>query len=206
MGQGELKPQSGTCHNWIGGNLGLTVIDSLDTMLIMGLNDLYEEARDWVRDNLDFKKPISVSVFEITIRCLGGLLSAYDITKDEVLLKKAEQLARRLLPAFESSSGIPFSHIDLASGKTKTTTWTSGACILSEMGSIQLEFAYLSHVSGNPIYAQKVFSVCHSLTLLGFACIQKAVLCQARRQLVPRLCPSYHSPPFGTHDCGCSRR
>jgi hypothetical protein len=43
-------------HNWIGGNLGLTIIDSLDTMLIMGLDDLYKESREWINDNLDFDK------------------------------------------------------------------------------------------------------------------------------------------------------
>lgn len=55
-----------------------------------------------------------MSVFEITIRCLGGLLTAYDFTKDELMLIKAEELAKRLLPAFDSPTGIPHAHIDLA--------------------------------------------------------------------------------------------
>eukprot|EP01127_Copromyxa_protea_P018814 TRINITY_DN59_c0_g2_i3.p1 TRINITY_DN59_c0_g2~~TRINITY_DN59_c0_g2_i3.p1 ORF type:complete len:561 (+),score=100.25 TRINITY_DN59_c0_g2_i3:41-1723(+) len=159
MGQGELKPESGQCHNWLGGDLGLTVIDSLDTMLIMGHDDLYMEARDWIYDNLDFDKGISVSVFEITIRCLGGLLTAYDMTKDELMLEKAEELADRLLPAFDSSTGIPFSFITLSTGKTKQAGWGGGASFLAEMGSLQLEFSYLSHVTGNPIYAEKALRI-----------------------------------------------
>eukprot|EP01127_Copromyxa_protea_P018812 TRINITY_DN59_c0_g2_i1.p1 TRINITY_DN59_c0_g2~~TRINITY_DN59_c0_g2_i1.p1 ORF type:complete len:421 (+),score=79.87 TRINITY_DN59_c0_g2_i1:27-1265(+) len=164
MGQGELKPESGHCHNWLGGNLGLTVIDSLDTMLVMGHDDLYKEAREWIAHNLNFAKDLSVSVFEITIRCLGGLLTAFDMTKDQMMLEKAQELADRLLPAFKTSTGIPFGFVTLTSGATKQAGWAGGASLLAEMGSLQLEFSYLSHATGNPIYAEKalrVFKVLH---------------------------------------------
>eukprot|EP01126_Amoeba_proteus_P063419 TRINITY_DN8741_c0_g2_i1.p1 TRINITY_DN8741_c0_g2~~TRINITY_DN8741_c0_g2_i1.p1 ORF type:complete len:326 (-),score=57.57 TRINITY_DN8741_c0_g2_i1:923-1900(-) len=157
MGEGELKPRSGGCHNWMGEKMGLSVIDSLDTMLVMGLDDLYKESRDWIEKNLDFDKPVSVSVFEITIRCLGGLLSAYHLTKDQLLLDKARDLANHLLPAFRGRK-FPAPMINLRSGDIRSHGWSTSS-ILAEVGSLQLEFTYLSHVTGNPIYAQKVLSV-----------------------------------------------
>ena len=54
------------CQNWFG--LGLTLIDSLDTMYIMGLTDEFEEAKDWVSDSLDFSINKDVNLFETTIR------------------------------------------------------------------------------------------------------------------------------------------
>ena len=54
------------CQNWFG--LGLTLIDSLDTMYIMGLTDEFEEAKDWVGDSLDFSINKDVNLFETTIR------------------------------------------------------------------------------------------------------------------------------------------
>ena len=53
-------------QNWFG--LGLTLIDSLDTMYIMGLTDEFEEAKDWVSDSLDFSINKDVNLFETTIR------------------------------------------------------------------------------------------------------------------------------------------
>lgn len=42
--------------------------------------------RDWVRDHLTFDNAGLVSVFETTIRVLGGLLSAFDLSHDKVKL------------------------------------------------------------------------------------------------------------------------
>jgi hypothetical protein len=62
----------------------VTMIDSLDTLWVMGLLAEFGEARDWIRDHLTFQNVRSVSVFETTIRVLGGLLSAHDLSGDEV--------------------------------------------------------------------------------------------------------------------------
>ncbi|KAJ6821168.1 mannosyl-oligosaccharide 1,2-alpha-mannosidase MNS1-like [Iris pallida] len=85
-GQDELQPQSKNGINSFGG-LGATLVDSLDTLYIMGLEDQFNKAREWVANSLDFNKDYEASVFETTIRVVGGLLSAYDLSGDEIFLK-----------------------------------------------------------------------------------------------------------------------
>lgn len=93
-GHDHLKPISQTHHDWF--NLGLTLVDSLDTMYIMGLETEFQEARDWVRDSLAFNANRDINLFETTIRVLGGLLSTYHLSADDVFLDKAvsRQLAK----------------------------------------------------------------------------------------------------------------
>lgn len=157
-GMDELKPRSGTGdNNWLG--LGMTLVDSLDTLWIMGMIDEFNEARDWVAQNLDFNKQGSTSVFEVTIRVLGGLLAAFDLSGDKVFLKKAVELADRLLPAFNTPTGIPRASVSLGSGYASNPSWTGGSAILSEIGTLQLEFRHLSKASGVAQYGQKVEAV-----------------------------------------------
>jgi len=43
------------------------------------------------------------------------------------------------------------------SGTGRNWGWASGGCsILAEFGTLHLEFAYLSHITGNPVYLEKV--------------------------------------------------
>lgn len=98
----------------------------------MGLEEEFKRSRDWVATSLQFnivsifslniifnsnlilfKKDKTVSVFESTIRMIGGLLSAYELSRDKLFLTKAEELAIRFLPAFDTPSGIPFGSINL---------------------------------------------------------------------------------------------
>ena len=60
----------------------------------------------------------------IFLRVLGGLLSAYDLSGEPMFLKKAQEIADRLLPAWETPSGIPYNSINLASGHAKNPAWT----------------------------------------------------------------------------------
>ena len=73
--------------------LGLTLIDSLDTMLVMNLKDEFTEAKQWVEENLQFNINKDVNLFETTIRVLGGLLSTYHLSGEKVFLDKARDLA-----------------------------------------------------------------------------------------------------------------
>lgn len=96
FGSDEIKPVSNTRKDIDG--VARTLVDSLDTLWIMGLKDEFYQARDYVRDHLtheSIKK--NTSVFETNIRSLGGLLSAYDWSKDEVFLNKAIDLGNRLI-------------------------------------------------------------------------------------------------------------
>lgn len=103
-GRDELKPVSHSAHEWL--HLGITIVDSLDTLYIMGLHDLYNQSVKWIRDNLKFDHPTTVSVFETNIRVVGGLLSAYQLSGDKILLDKAVECGKKLLPAFDTPSGI----------------------------------------------------------------------------------------------------
>jgi len=86
-GYDELKPLSKSHSTWF--NLGLTLIDSLDTMWLMGLEKEFQESRDWVANKLIVEQNRDVNLFETTIRVLGGLLSAYHFTEDHIFLDKA---------------------------------------------------------------------------------------------------------------------
>ncbi|CAH9077003.1 unnamed protein product [Cuscuta europaea] len=157
-GHDELQPQSRNGVNSFGG-LGATLIDSLDTLYIMGLDEEFQKAREWVANTLDFNKDYDASVFETTIRVVGGLLSAYDLSGDNTFLKKAQDIADRLLPAWDTPTGIPYNIINLAHGNPHNPAWTRGDSILADSGTEQLEFIALSQRTGNLKYQQKVENV-----------------------------------------------
>jgi len=116
MGKDELLPMSQNGRdNW--GGMAMTLVDSLDTLWLMDLKKEFYEARDWVRDHLDYSNVHEeVSTFETTIRNLGGMLSAYELSGDEVFLGKAEDLGSRLLRSamsYEKGNTIPKSRVYL---------------------------------------------------------------------------------------------
>lgn len=150
--------------------IGYTIIDALDSLLLMGLDEEYERARDWVRDVLDFEVEGALNTFETTIRILGGLLSAHYLASESprytsektLFLEKAVDLGDRLLGAFDSPSGLPWSSIDLADGKGIPGSGDRGLASLSEVGTLQLELKYLSHLTGDEKYwrkAEKVMAI-----------------------------------------------
>ncbi|KAA8541540.1 hypothetical protein F0562_022692 [Nyssa sinensis] len=157
-GQDELQPQTKNGVDSFGG-LGATLIDSLDTLYIMGLDEQFQRAREWVANSLDFNKNYDASVFETTIRVVGGLLSAYDLSGDKVFLEKAKDIADRLLPAWNTPSGIPYNVINLVHGNAHNPGWTGGDSILADSGTEMLEFIALSQRTGDLKYQQKVENV-----------------------------------------------
>lgn len=72
----------------------------------------YVDARTWVSDELTFEKDNFVNLFETTIRVLGGLLTAFHITKDEMYKTKAIDIGGRLMGAL-GKSNVPFSDVNL---------------------------------------------------------------------------------------------
>jgi mannosyl-oligosaccharide alpha-1,2-mannosidase len=145
FGDDELRPQAKRGKNAFGA-LGATIIDSLDTLWIMGLSDHYSRARNWVDEFLYFDREWEASVFETTIRVLGGLLAAYDLSGDEMYVEKCLELATRLEPAFRTPTGVPKNIVNLKTGEAKTPPWTGapGVVVLSEFGSLAMEFGALS--------------------------------------------------------------
>ena len=149
-GHDELKPVSRRPHDWHSDSLLMTPVDALDTLLMMGLEAEASRARTLIAEKLSVDRDISVKNFEITIRILGGLLSAYQATNDPRLLKLADDLGTRLLPAFSSPTGMPYMYVNLRTGKT------SGAkSNPAEIGTLLLEFGTLSKLTGKPVYYEK---------------------------------------------------
>ncbi|KAJ7394206.1 Mannosyl-oligosaccharide 1,2-alpha-mannosidase IB [Desmophyllum pertusum] len=162
-GGNELRPISKTSHAasiFGASSMGASIVDALDTLYIMGMKEEFERARKWVATSLNFNHASDVSVFETVIRFLGGLLSAYAFSGDEVFKVKAKEVGDKLLPAFNSPTGIPWAMVNFASGSGHNWGWASGGCsILAEFGTLHLEFVYLSKITGDPIYAKKVYRV-----------------------------------------------
>lgn len=155
FGQDEVLPQSGRGNDSWGGQ-GITLVDSLDTLWLMGLKDEFWRGRDWVRDHLQHSRTGLVSVFETTIRDLGGLLAAYDFSRDETFLNHALDLGRRLIKAFDGAeTGIPFGQVSLKDGTKKNIPWSMNNAIFAEFGTIQVENRYLSKMTQKPEFAQK---------------------------------------------------
>lgn len=129
-GANELRPISRRGHSAsIFGNtvLGVTIIDALDTLWLMGMKDEFNKGRDWVAKNLDFGNIRSdMSVFEANIRFIGGLLACYGLTGDSLFKDKAVQLADKLLPAFNTPTGIPYGIVNLKTGQGRNWGWASG--------------------------------------------------------------------------------
>jgi hypothetical protein len=149
-GHDELRPLSRKPHDWYGESLLMTPVDALDTLVLMGFKQEADADRELIATKLDFDKDIYVKNFEITIRMLGGLLSGYQLTGDERLLHKAEDLGTRLLPVFDSPTGLPYVYVNLHTGKTRGVKSNP-----AETGTLLLEFGMLSKLSGNPVYYDK---------------------------------------------------
>ncbi|XP_064804638.1 mannosyl-oligosaccharide 1,2-alpha-mannosidase IA-like isoform X1 [Oncorhynchus masou masou] len=162
-GKNELRPltRNGHIGNMFGGLRGASIVDSLDTLYIMGLMDEYNEAKEWVETSLDLNSNGEASLFEVNIRYVGGLLSAYYLTGEEMFKRKVMVLGEKLLPAFNTPTGIPRGVINLgSSGTSWSWGWASaGSSILAEFGTLHLEFVHLSELSNNGIYTEKVMNI-----------------------------------------------
>jgi len=149
-GHDDLKPLSKTYHDWYPQPLLMTPVDSLDTMILMELDDEAAATSKYILDNLSFDKDIEVQNFEITIRLLGGLLTNYQLTNDKRFLNLAEDLGKRLLPVFNSPTGMPYRYVNLKSGKVSKPVSNP-----AETGTLLIEFGTLSKLSGNPVFYDK---------------------------------------------------
>src|SRR5207249_4301126 len=141
-GHDELKPLSRTAHDWHGQSLLMTPVDALDTLILMGLSNDAEKARRLIVEELSFDKDISVKNFEVTIRLLGGLLSGYQMTGDGRLLRLAEDLGTRLLPVFDSPTGMPYRFVNLRTGEVHGSRSNP-----AEIGTLILEFGTLARLT-----------------------------------------------------------
>src|SRR5213595_3996210 len=149
-GHDALRPLSKTGHDWYGQPLLMTPVDALDTLILMHLDSEAERARALITSDLSFDRDIYVKNFEITIRLLGGLLSGYQLTNDRRLLGLAEDLGNRLLPVFNSPTGLPYVYVNMRTGQVRGTKTNP-----AETGTLLLEFGTLSKLTGDPVYYEK---------------------------------------------------
>ncbi|ALC49449.1 Edem1 [Drosophila busckii] len=167
----ELRPLTCDGHDtW--GSYSLTLIDALDTLATMGNYTEFRRVYTLLTEKMDFNKDINVSVFETNIRIVGGLLSAHLLSRRcgvEVepgwpcsgpLLRMAEDVAKRLLPAFDTNTGMPYGTVNLRygvpSGETSVTC-TAG------VGTFLIEFGTLSRLTGNTIYEEVALQAIYAL-------------------------------------------
>lgn len=163
----ELKPLSCTGRRWdrrergtlddTMGGYQTTLIDSLSTLAVTRNNQGFQEAVILVLRDVHFDRDVTVSVFESTIRVLGGLLSAHMLMcefpgsfgvpgYDGGLLSLAQDLGNRLLPAFDTATGLPAHRVNLRHGvlrSEKRETCTAAA------GTLLVEFGALSRLTGD---------------------------------------------------------
>jgi mannosidase alpha-like ER degradation enhancer 2 len=149
-GHDDLKPLSKTCRDWYGTPILMTPVDSLDSLYLLGFKKEADDTREFIAKNLSFDKDITVQNFEITIRILGGLLSSYQITGDKRLLNLADDLGTRLLPVFDSPTGLPYRYVNLKTGKVSDPVSNP-----AETGTLLIEFGTLSKLTGKPIFYEK---------------------------------------------------
>jgi mannosidase alpha-like ER degradation enhancer 2 len=149
-GHDALKPLSRQPHDWYAHSLLMTPVDALDTLMVMGLKQEADEARELIATQLSFDHDMYVQNFEVTIRLLGGLLSAYQMTHDERLLRLADDLGTRLLPVFDSPTGLPYTHVNLRTGKVRGKVSKP-----AETGTLLLEFGMLGKLTGKQAYYDK---------------------------------------------------
>jgi ER degradation enhancer, mannosidase alpha-like 2 len=149
-GHDALQPLSKSAHDWYGVPLLMSQVDALDTMVLMGMDDEAAKTREYIAKNLSFDRDIYVKNFEITIRLLGGLLSSYQLTGDKRLLALGDDLGTRLLPAFDSPTGMPYVYVNLKTGAVRGAVTNP-----AEVGTLLIEFGTLSKLSGKAVFYEK---------------------------------------------------
>jgi mannosyl-oligosaccharide alpha-1,2-mannosidase len=151
FGHDDLSPLTQGFSDPLNG-WGASIVDAMDTMYIMGLNDLFLEAVNF-SSKIDFSKsqtPDDVSVFETTIRFVGGFLSAYELSNQQfpILLEKAKQVGDKLAFAWVGTEAIPNNSLNFSSNTPQI-----GTTNIAQAGTLTLEFETLTKYTGNQTYA-----------------------------------------------------
>ncbi|KAF2094197.1 putative 1,2-alpha-mannosidase [Rhizodiscina lignyota] len=164
FGHDELHPVSNTCGDSRNG-WGASAVDALSTAVVMRQADIVKNITGFI-PTVDFTKssiPITVSLFETTIRYIGGMLAGHDlltgpvsdlgISKSNIdaLISQAVSLADSLKFAFNTPTGIPINDLWINNQSFEAGEVTNG---LATIGTLVLEWQHLSDLTGNPEYGQ----------------------------------------------------
>lgn len=148
-GHDALAPLTKSYSDWYDEPLYISPIDAYSTLHLMGFADEAKEIENYVVDSLSFDKDIDAKIFEVNIRILGGLLAMYDISGNKKVLEKATDFADRMLPAFNTKTGIPKYWVNLKTGVARGDTVN-----VAEAATYTLEMGVLSYYTKNPKYYQ----------------------------------------------------
>ncbi|BGO96067.1 hypothetical protein NBRC10512v2_007784 [Rhodotorula toruloides] len=176
QGHDRSNPNNGAVNDVLG-DYALTLVDSLDTFAMLNDKFAFEQAIRETIEHVSFDVDSRVQVFEVTIRMMGGLLSGHLLAMPGTynrsdpstyhssirgfslpwyrseLLHIAHDLGRRLLPAFETPTGIPFARVHLQRGlRGKGGKGESGETCSAGAGSLLLEFITLSRLTSDPTF------------------------------------------------------
>jgi mannosidase alpha-like ER degradation enhancer 2 len=168
-GADDFKPLTKQPRNWYKHSMLMTPVDAYDTFVLLGLDKEAKEAKQLILTKLDFNVDNEVQVFEITIRQLGALITAYEGTGEQKFLDLAKDLADRLMPAFNTPTGMPYIYVNLQTGKVRDSVNNP-----AEIGTLMMEFGKLSKLTKDEKYyntAKKaimaVYSRRSSIDLVG---------------------------------------
>jgi mannosyl-oligosaccharide alpha-1,2-mannosidase len=154
-----LKPISGKYVDQFSG-WAATLVDSLDTLWMMGMREEFYEAVEAVA-TIDFgnSSTFTVNMFETCIRYLGGLLAAYDLSGHEVLKLKAIEVGDLLYAGFNTENGMPVDFIGFETAKLGVGLRVESQVVSASPGTITLEFSRLSQITGDDKYYAAVSRV-----------------------------------------------
>ncbi|KAI0023344.1 glycoside hydrolase family 47 protein [Xylariomycetidae sp. FL0641] len=160
-GHDELSPVSNSFRDPFCG-WAATLVDSLDTLWIMGMEEEFEEALLDV-EKIDFTTSTraEIPVFETTIRYLGGLIAAYDVSGGElggydILLTKAIELAEILMGVFDTPNRMPILYYNWRPESVSKPKRAGTGVSVAELGSLAMEFTRLAQITGDNKYYDAV--------------------------------------------------
>lgn len=146
-GADDLMPLTKQPKNWYRQSMLMTPVDAFDSFTILGLTGEAKDAKELILTRLDFNIDNEVQVFEVNIRLLAGLLTAYELDGNKKFLSLAQDLGDRLMPAFNSKTGMPYRYVHLQTGKTRDSINNP-----AEIGTLLMEFGKLSKLTRNDKY------------------------------------------------------
>ena len=145
----DLEPLTKKGKNWYKQSMLMTPVDAFDSFVMMGLTEEAEQAKDLLFTAVHYNIDNEVQVFEVTIRVLAGLITAYEKEGNPVFLKLAKDLGDRMMPAFNTPTGMPYRYVHLQTGKLRDSINNP-----AEVGTLMMEFGQLSRHTGDPKYYQ----------------------------------------------------
>ncbi|KAI9831179.1 MAG: hypothetical protein M1826_003844 [Phylliscum demangeonii] len=161
----EVRPLTGKFRDPFGG-WAATLVDTLDTLWIAGFHAEFDEAAKAV-DQIDFTTSSrnDIQLFETTIRYLGGLLGAYDVSggKYRNLLDKAVELAEILLSAWDTPNRMPVTFYRWKPDEAALPLRAASRVVLAELGSLSVEFTRLAQITKEPRYYDAVARITNEL-------------------------------------------